>query len=88
MSDERTDYIAGQRLDDIRTLRRVPSFERYLMSRLREMRDEAAARVLDDDEITPEQREAHRHAYKALKTACNMPEADEATAMKILGQKS
>ena len=84
MKEDHTQFFAERDLSDISALKRVPGFERYFLRRLRERRDVLAAKVLDDDTISPVEREAARQAYKELKDICDMPGKDEATATRII----
>jgi hypothetical protein len=85
MSKQKGLLQADQDLGDIRALKRVPGFERYLLRRLAEKRDGFAEMVLNED-VPPERREMLRQLYLEYKWLCGMFDLDEANAMKLLAK--
>jgi len=88
-NDRRIDAEGGKEevaknLELIAVLERCPAWEGYFLRRLARRRDELAATVLDDDTLTPEDRERVRAAYKAIRDLPAMVGQDKAGAERAL----
>lgn len=88
-SDQRrASYLARQRassdLVDIDALRHQPATERYFLRRIREKRDQCAAAVLNDDQLSAQDREIQRQLYKAYEGLARMMDDDATEHQRTL----
>jgi hypothetical protein len=85
MSDQ-SDQQAAEDFKDILALKRMPEFNRYLIRRLAEKRDEQAKRVLegkfDAQNLLMEQR-----IYREMKAIAALVDSDLEACRKRLGER-
>jgi hypothetical protein len=75
---------AEQDLSDIQELRRSKAFTRYFLRGIRQSRDDAAKAVLEDEALTPEQRETQRVLCRELGNILAKLDNDRVAAEKII----
>jgi len=77
--------LANRDLADIRALLEVPGWDRYLMRRLKQKREEWHEKLLNEDGLSAEQREVARCIVKEYDVIFTMLKHDEFGARGLLG---
>ena len=85
---DETVLAAERTLRHIHDLRACQAFDEYFLRRLRERREKLALQVLDEDKLTPEEREKIRQRYLEARDLLKLVEQDEAGAKNVLGQNA
>lgn len=77
---------AEQTLAFIEDLKKCKGWTGYMAPRLEKMRDDLARRVVDEEKLTPDEREKLRQRYLQMKEVCALMAQDEAGQRRVLGQ--
>lgn len=75
---------AERTLTHINQLKECPAYGAYLVPRLKARREELAQKVLDDEKLTPEERERVRAQYKEARDVLKVVDNDQAGATKVV----
>lgn len=75
---------AGETRRIITDLKNHSGWQGWFIPEVTKMRDEYARKVLEDDSLTPEERERLRAAHKALNEVITMPEKKLTWAESVL----